>query len=339
MPRADRAWVCALLAAGVCLSCSDDSGPEPSGQRWSIVFQELDEAFISVWGTSETDVYAVGSDAGEGPLVLHYDGAGWQRLTTGSSGDLWWVHGFVGGPIFMGGAGGRILRYENGAFTGDPTPSTQTVFGIWGSSPNDVWAVGGAGVDAAFAWRWDGSAWSDVPLPPGVHEGVSLFKVWGRAADDVWLVGSEGAALHWNGSAFETASSATNSTLFTVHADGERFTAVGGQGKGVLVENDGSGWKDVTPAAGKQPIYGMSGVCTRDGVGYAGGEFGSVLERKDGAWRPVEHGLEVYDTLHAVWVDPAGGVWAVGGQVQSAPLTDGLMIHAGAEVPGGSYAQ
>jgi hypothetical protein len=338
-PRALR--VAVLGVALALAACSDDAEPGSEGVRYSIVFEELDEALISVWGRSEVDVYTVGSDfgAGKGPIVLHYDGSAWRRLATAQSGDLWWVHGFEGGPVLMGGAGGQILRWENDAFTLDTTPDSLTVYGIWGSAPDDVWAVGGAGPDGAFAWRYDGSAWTDVPLPSGIRETVSLFKVWGRGPDDVWLVGSKGTTLHWDGASVTEAPSGTTRTLFTVVDDGARFTAVGGQGDGVILENDGSGWKDVTPPGGKQPVYGVIGVSTRADGGVAAGEFGSVLERKDGVWRPVEHGLPVFDTFHSTWLDPAGGIWAVGGQVQSIPLGQGLMIHAGAGVPAGSYAE
>src|SRR3954462_10261866 len=116
------------------------------GDRWEVVERNLPGALLSVWGASADDVWTVGGDVGDGkgPMVLHWDGSTFHRLETGQSGDLWWVYGFAGGPIFMGGAGGHILKYENGAFTPMKTPGTDVVFGIWGSSPTDLWAVGGA---------------------------------------------------------------------------------------------------------------------------------------------------------------------------------------------------
>ena len=56
--------------------------------------------------------------------MLHLDAGSWSRLTTGQSGDLWWVHGFAGGSLFMGGAGGLILRYDESGFTRMDTPGT-----------------------------------------------------------------------------------------------------------------------------------------------------------------------------------------------------------------------
>jgi hypothetical protein len=36
-----------------------------------------------------------------------------------------------------------------------------------------------------------------------------------------------------------------------------------------------------------------------------------------------------------VWIDPLGGVWAVGGQVRVPPLVDGILVHRGDAVPTG----
>ena len=52
----------------------------------------LPGALTSVWGTAADDVWAVGSDPGDGsgPMVLNFDGQRWFQLETGHSGDLWW---------------------------------------------------------------------------------------------------------------------------------------------------------------------------------------------------------------------------------------------------------
>ena len=34
--------------------------------------------------------------------------------------------------------------------------------------------------------------------------------------------------------------------------------------------------------------------------------------------------------FHATWVDPTGGIWAVGGNVVSDPLDQGILAHYGA---------
>src|SRR4051812_16763384 len=69
--------------------------PPPEQPKWSMVATKLPSALLSVWGTSEHDVWTVGSDSGDGPLVMHFDGSAWTRLNTGVSGNLWWVFGFT----------------------------------------------------------------------------------------------------------------------------------------------------------------------------------------------------------------------------------------------------
>jgi hypothetical protein len=291
---------------------------------------------MSVWAPAPDDVWAVGADAGGGPQVLRFDGAAWRTEATGSTGDLWWVFGFAGGPVYLGGEGGVILRYAEGAFEPMATPGTGTVFGIWGASPTEMWAVGGSagGGGGAFAWRLQGDAWVEAAgFPAALADDHAVWKVFGRSATDVWLVGTTGLVLQWNGTDFVDHDAGTTRGLFTIHGNGERLAAVGGFGTGVLMEYDGAQWIDATPEQAVQLI----GVCLAPtgGDGYAVGTDGAVYRRRAGGWElePTETGA--YLPLHAVWIDPSGGVWAVGGQVLSAPLVRGMLLHKGAEIPGG----
>ena len=298
--------------------------------RWSVALRNQPGALISVWGRSPSDVWAVGGDPGGGPEVLHLEGAQWKRFDTGVKGDLWWVFGFETGPVFFGGSRGLTLRRVESSFEAlpPPAPTMATVFGLWGASPTDVWAVGGDGNANAFAWRFDGTSWRDVPLPAGVATTNSLFKVWGRAANDVWFVGSKGLCLHWNGAAVETISTPTNRTLFTLHGTASRLVAVGGFGTGVVLENEGMGWVDVSPPELKQ----MIGVRLSETGGWAVGANGSVIRRTDKGW-VTDEGPGVFDDLHAAWIDPSGGVWAVGGQVAAFPLVEGVLAYRGTAPP------
>jgi hypothetical protein len=149
--------------------------------------------------------------------------------------------------------------------------------------------------------------------------------VFGRSADDAWLVGSNGLAFSWDGSALLPADTGVGSSLFTVHANAERYVAVGGLASGAIVENDGSGWHD----AGTPP-FGMTGVVLGAGdVGCAVGQYGGVFLRDDAGWVEEDTKLDVQQDLHGVWLDASGALWAVGGQTASLPLVDGVMIHKG----------
>lgn len=323
---------CAPLAIAVLAACSGP-GPDANTREWQEVGRDLPAALLSVWGSTASDVYAVGGDAGDGPLVVHYDGTAWTRLQTGVRGNLWWVHGFADGPVFMGGDGGTVVRYDGGTFTKLTTPGTDTVFGIWGDSPTDVWAVGGAvgGSGGAFAWRLSGDTFALAPgFPAGLADSAALWKMYGRSANDAWIVGTNGKTLRWDGTLTEV-SAGVGESLFTVHADAAGYTAVGGFGTGLILENSSGTWENATPSGAP----GLVGVCTTAKGSYVVGQYGTVFSRADdGVWRAEDLGFNVDETFHSVWVDPDGGTWVVGGRVQTLPLVDGIMLYSGPETVG-----
>lgn len=326
----------ALAAALAGCDPPEETNP-PVDPPWAVVIEDMPGALLSVWGTSASNVWVVGADAGDGsgPIVLRYDGSAWSRVPTGqTSGDLWWVFGFPGGPVYAGGGGGVILRHEGGAFTPTTTPGTDTVFGIWGASLDDVWAVGGAADKNGFAWRLKGDVWTPEPtLPADVAADAAVWKMFGRASDDAWLVGSNGVSYRWDGTALAQGDTGVGSSLFTVHANAERYAAVGGLATGFIVENDGAGWASALPGDAQ---YGLAGVHLGAGdTGVAVGQYGSVYARSESGWEEVDHGLSLKGDLHAVWMDSSGGAWAVGGQTASYPLTHGTLIHKGDSIANG----
>jgi hypothetical protein len=324
--------LCLLLPVMACGGGGDDDDGGDGG-TWEVVGQDQTAALLSVWGTGADDVWAVGGDPGDdqGPLVLHYDGSAWTRLDSGQRElNLWWVFGFEGGPVFMSGEGGTILRYQDGEFTELETPGASIVFGMWGSAPDDVWAVGGNnGGGSGFVWRFDGEAWSEVELPEQINGTDTVWKVAGIAADDVWMSATAAKTLHWNGSSLDfEAIPGTDASFTSISGNGERFVAVGGQFDGAIYENTGEGWESALDGDAEL----LTGVAVSGDAAYAVGRFGSVLRRTSEGW--VDESAATEENLHAVWIDPEGGIWAVGGQFESNPTTAGVMIHKGNAVEG-----
>ena len=316
-------------ALGVGSAC-----PQPQDEpSWSVVAERMPQAFLSTWGTASDDVWVVGAADEQGPTVLHYDGQSWERRLTGEpAGTLWWVFGFDEGPVYFGGDGGMILRWQDGVFERMSTPGIGTVFGIWGSGPDEMWAVGGASAsEGGFAWRLEGDAWVEEPsVPSSVVDGAAIWKVHGQGADDAWLVGSNGVTLHWDGNALAPVDTGVGSSLFTVHSSAAGHVAVGGSATGIIVEGEGLDWQVATV---DPPAPGLVGVVSDDeGRAVAVGTFGSIYERNDGRWAPAELDPPTPHALHGVWMDELGGVWAVGGQVYLPPFTDGIIVHYGRQV-------
>jgi len=342
-PRLRSLAVAALLAG---TACSDHSAPSASSvvddtPAWEVVARDLPAALLSIDGASGKDLYAVGADKGAGPLVLHFDGAAWKQLHTGQHGDLWWVHAFYDGSALMGGASATVLRLPraNGSFERLPTPGLgrQTVYGIWGESPRDFYAVGSASGRNGFVWHFDGTTFHEVALPsdlPRMPHGEvpGFFKVWGHG-DEVWVVGAAGTVMHRSGTGeFRVLPTSTKDTLFTVHGTPSRWLTVGGGSNGVALEGTGGTIETASPAGAGV----LQGVFTSDADGdWLSGERGAIYTRRGRApFRSVEHdlALPVASSLHAIFVDASHEIWSVGGNVLTPALDAGMVVHYGKRV-------
>lgn len=326
---ARRALRSLILASLLLVGC-----PGPESTPYRVVVENLDEGLLSVAGRSSHDVWVVGSDAGSGPLVLHWDGNAWERRTTGQTGDLWWVHAMENGTVFLGGEGGMILRSEDGTtFERMTTPSSSViVFGIWAAADDDVYAAVGIGGGNGALWRWNGAEWSVLTLPG--HEGQAVFKVWGTGADDVWACGAGGILYHHDGTAWTRVDSSSTRTLLTVHAIEGEAVAVGGSGSAVMVGPGSDGaWHDLAPFCDEDAdCPQLMGVWLTPGDGgRASGINGTILRREAGEWTLEPNTPLLAEHLHSVWIDPDGGVWTVGGNVISEPFSDGIIVYQGAQ--------
>jgi hypothetical protein len=248
------------------------------------------------------------------------------------------------GTLFMGGAGATVLTSTDGTtFTRMHTPglANATVFGVWGSAANDLYAVGSVSSRDGFVWHFDGTSWTDMAIPDDVYADAlgdtpGFFKVWGDgaagASQHVYVVGAHGTLLRSTGGApFATLPTGTTDTLFTVTGDAQRAYVVGGQANGRILEVPHDGMPvDVSPPLA--PL--MQGVASRDGTTIASGAMGECYGRSGGSWSSVDITLPLHPpSLHAIWIDPSGEAWAVGGQVLTADLNAGVIFHRGATVP------
>lgn len=318
-----------LLAA--CVDKGPDTGDETGeSPAWTVVAEGHPAAFLSVWGSTAADVWAVGADAGGGPAVVHYDGSAWAAVDTGTRGDLWWVTSAGGDTVWMGGADGRVLRHARGSGVTEEhvLDPALTVFGVWAAADDDVWAVGGdidASGDASQVWHWDGAAWARATLPPAATAALAIYKVWGRSSTDVWAVGTGGVGLHWDGAAWSTFDTGTTRNLYTIHGTDVALWAVGGFGTGTLVTSSGGAWTDETPDLAPQ----LNGIDASGPAPLAVGSQGSVYTRGADGWAADPRGAVTAYDLHSVWGDPDGGVWAVGGKLASFPLDNGIVAYGG----------
>lgn len=328
----------AIAFASVAFIAGCPGAPTPPSDQpsWKLVLAELDGGLLSVSGTAADDVYVVGADPldGPGPQVIHYDGQRWTRLNTGAAGDLWWITDrLVGDSFYMVGEQGLALRYRptTGVFEPLETPTSATLFGVWGARPDNLFAVGGSENDpdtSGVILRFDGTIWTTEDLSAINPAGIPvLFKVWGRGDDDVYVVGARGAILHYDGTTWTPLISPTDRTLFTVHGNDDLVVACGGSQSGVIIESIGGDFSDVTPAG----VLQMNGTFAAGDTVLTVGREGAVARRGASGWAGEDTGLDLDLILdfHATWVDPTGGIWAVGGNIIGEPRTLGMVVRYG----------
>ncbi len=229
-----------------------------------------------------------------------------------------WVFGFGPNDVLAVGESGVVLRFDGARFVREPTPTDEDLWGVWGSGPGEVWAVGGRGRAAGQATllRRGQDGWAQVPLPDVERPGVNaLFKVWGTAAADVIVVGQRGIILRYDGADWSEEGAGLSDDLISVWGSGrDHVVAVGGRGNGVAAVYDGRSWRRFTLA----PEPGLNGVWTDEPetawiVGEAGTVF--VLDTATGSVRPAGPELDPearQADFHAVF-GGAGELVAVGG--------------------------
>jgi hypothetical protein len=235
-------------SSGAAFALVDASFPSPflryNGASWlSVPADEIElgsggGGFFGLWGSSATDVYAVG-DTVDAASARHPSAARWN----GSE----WL------PVGLPSIAGLALA------------------DVWGSSDLDVYAVGSAG-GRGVVLHFDGEIWSLVLDEP--H--VGFARVGGTSSSDVWVTGhalvatgngleevvGHGAIRHFDGAAWSPVQSPSSAPLGAVSALSSSAVYViadGGQG-GNVWRYDGANWAELALRAGALfDLWGSAG--------------------------------------------------------------------------------
>src|SRR5258706_2462232 len=147
--------------------------------RWTEMYSGTYALLQSVWGSSGTDVFAVGEGT-----ILHYDGAAWHPMTVPSTSVLYQaVWGSGPADVYAVGSVGNIGivdHYDGTAWSNVVSSGSAFFNGVWGTSASDVWFVGGgtAGENihhpAPAVWTL-GNEPSSAPWPPVWTDGPTVW--------------------------------------------------------------------------------------------------------------------------------------------------------------------
>jgi hypothetical protein len=103
---------------------------------WTKLPVDLPRRLLRVWGTSSTDLFAVGAIG----MVAHYDGTTWRQMYTGTAENFSALHGTSHADVYAGGPNSTLYHYDGLAWTRTNTLA-ENVYGIW-AAPAELTIVG-----------------------------------------------------------------------------------------------------------------------------------------------------------------------------------------------------
>jgi hypothetical protein len=201
------------------------------GTTWTTQVEtgSASDYLLAVWGSSPTDVYAVGV----GGTILHYGGSGWSPQASGTAESLNSVWGASATDVFAVGSQGTVLHYDGVRWSSQTSATTVTLLSVWGSSGRDVYAVGttygacrsGCSPNEVATVHYCGTAWEPEPI-----SAASLVGVGGTSPADVYVVGDSGTILRRNGGLWNLQPRRTTAGLVSIwgRSDAGAFAVGGG---------------------------------------------------------------------------------------------------------------
>lgn len=318
--RALAGTISILLAPFVLTTCQSGDPTAPIPLVWSTVSSGTTQDLRGIWGSSPSDVWAVGY-----ATILHYNGTSWSSVPSPVSGRsqlLFGVWGSSASDVWAVGADYEgqmsdepgspfppvILHYDGTSWSSVSTDATLQFYSIWGANASDVWAGG-----AEEIMHFDGSAWAITST--GVAS--PTYGIAGTSSSNVWFVGSsllhDGWISHWGGAGWLGRPATTTYPVTDVWANSA--SDVWALTSGQILHYDGTSWSSVSSGlATNLALTDMWGTSSSNmwavTSGYPG-ELGGTIRHYDGTtWVTVSSGTA--PNFFRIWGTSPSNLWVVG---------------------------
>ena len=322
--------IIALLLPGA--GCREEPAVDPHDETtWAPQVAPLDwqwddpspymYSLASVWGSSSSDVFAVGAYGG----IFHFDGSSWTQQAVGPDihvVDVWgtsptnvyaacWFEKDPNCNNLPPGCRSGILHYDGSTWSALDEPILNTARNIWGSAADDIW-VTGKGI-----FHYDGVSWTTV-----VGDSPYDFEdVWGTGPDDVYILFYD-KIYHFDGSSWDSIDFPTPGSYYALWGSGPNdIFAVGSSGR--FMHYDGASWTD-----GQMPTIKMLWDVWGTGPDnvYAVGGSGTVMHYDGAAWSEVW--VPTFPSVSTYPTTPSfGGIWGSGEDDIFISGSHGSVIH------------
>ncbi len=271
-----------------------------NGTAWSAMTSGTTRDLASVWVESATSAFAVGSNG----TALRFTGAAWSATASGVTTSLNSVWA-SGGIAYAVGAGGTVLRYDGTTWTRATVPTSETLYGVSGTTTSNVVAVGTLGTVV----RFDGLTWALVG-----SNGISadLFGISASTANNGRMyIASDVGLLQLDGITLTAVTTPYAPRLFSVSIDATNVIYASGQ-RGSVLRNAVGSWET------NNLVPDLLDVWTTDANNaWAVGEFGFIFRWNGTAWTRQTAPTTV--ALNTVWAPNTSDAFAGG--------DDGVMVR------------
>ncbi len=216
--------------------------------NWESMTTKVREAtnFSAACSNSEDDIW-IASTAGD---LRHYDGSKWERFYPEEAMAVFDMLCFGNNSVWAVGPQGGLLHWQGQAWSKVSSPSTETLWGLWGVQDN-VWAVGANGT--ILNWLESRGSWLAQDGPSD----QDLKGIFGSASDDIWVVGEGGTLLHYNGVQWDDMISPTEEDLTGVWAASKDHAWML-SANGLIFHWNGSDWQlQFDTGVAQNAIFGL----------------------------------------------------------------------------------
>ena len=294
---------------------TDGSTVYYDGTSWKSTNQGIAGDFTNLragWASSSLDAWVTGVQSFGVPseFTMHWLNGVWTYVDLpDKSVPLYAIWGSAVDNVWAAGDKGTLMHWNGALWTKSTSVASLRLLGMYGSGPNDIWAVGNAssGVPAltpGIAIRWNGSSWQTVNGAP-----ADFFNAVYAIGSDVWIAGNNGRVWHWDGTVWVQQNLGTTEAIQSIggtdktnlyassssgvfHYDGSQWSGEGIPGinsitkilavrpneawittdKGVL-RNDGTSWTRLDTGTSN----GLNGIFGLDTDLWVYGRIGTIL--------------------------------------------------------------
>jgi hypothetical protein len=309
-----RTSIAASIIVGLLVSCKDSppgppplAGPDTTSHEITWATDSMgffSTRLLDVWGTSETNVYAVGYVPGPPPepgtYIAQYNGSVWAPMQDDSLG--WWlaagllagIHGLSNDMIVVAGSRynsgvvtGVVAKWNGARWTNISPDSSAALFTVWAESETSIYAAGDSGT---ILW-YDGNSWTQ--LESGTD--LDIWQISGLPGGEIYAVGSD----YFNSFAGSVilrieGNIVIHEQFFPVGQKFGIWGTLGGEayatGEGTFHKTRGSSWLQIATPNPRVALWSVTGTAPNNVL--VVGSYGAVVHWSGGSWRFYE---ELYD--------------------------------------------